>query len=117
MNHIDLDGVGIVMEAGEGDQPMRSSCRPGHDRPRWWTTTEAESHFFDLPDFDSASQRARFIVGEMGRAALGHVPGATADDPLFDYGGRPASLNDLLAAVGRDAVDELLDTVEGRNAS
>ena len=116
MNYIDLDGVGMVVEGRAVDDvamPDRSR-RSTYD---WWTTTEAESHFLDLPDFDSARQRARYIVGEMGRAALAHFPGATADDALFDYNGLPASLNDLLAVVERDAVDELLGIVEGRDAS
>jgi len=95
------------------DLPALPLDRPRHRRrTEWWTTTEAEDHFFDFPDFQSGQERVRYMVGEMGRAALTGIDGATADDPIFPHGRAMVSLNHLLALVGRDAVDDVLDHLE-----
>lgn len=114
MSGLDLTHVGTIIEAHEAsmglhDGAVMPSSRRGRRSRDWWATSDAESHFLDLPDFRSAQDRAVYMVREMARAALANIDCATADDPLFEYQGEWVSLNELLALVGRDAVDEALN--------
>lgn len=114
MSGLDLTHVGTVIDAYEAptgfhDGAMMPPFRRGRQSREWWVTSDAETHFLDLPDFRSAQDRAVYMVREMGRAALANIVGATANDPLFEYQGEWVSLNELLSIVGRDAVDEALD--------
>jgi hypothetical protein len=101
-NGFDLDGVGLTVDDIDFDIDLPADLSPSsHDRTRWqpkgwWTTTDAESQFLDYPDFESGAQRARFIVERMARTALANTPGADDDTPLFPYGDRLVTLNQLM---------------------
>lgn len=86
--------------------------RPRWQRDGWWTPTTAEAWHLDLPDFADGQDRAFYMIREMGRSALALVDGATADDAIFPTDEGVVSLNDLLASVSRDAVDEISDRLD-----
>ncbi len=103
MDGLDLTGIGLTLDDLDLDQidftddlPPLPLDRPRYRPKGWWTTTEAETHFLDYPDFDSGAQRARFVVERMARTALENMPGADDDTPLFPYGDRLVSLNELM---------------------
>ncbi|EIZ78258.1 hypothetical protein WSK_3140 [Novosphingobium sp. Rr 2-17] len=113
---IDLDGVGLTfddldldIDITDDDCSVLPLDRPRHRPADWWTTTEAEDHFLDLPDFQCAVQRTRYFVEKMARAALSGLAGATDDDPLFTLHGKPVSLNELLASIDDNAMARLND--------
>jgi len=113
---IDFANVGLTLDQLDLDEFDDDLSVLPLDRLRqrpagWWTTTEAESHFLDLPHFTSSTHRARYFIAEAGRAALANIKGATADDRLFELDGRAASLNELLESIDRDVVDDLLDVL------
>ena len=79
---------------------------PPIPRPGWWTSTPGEEHHLDLPPFSSGADRARWMVEQMGRAAMVTMEGATADDRVFPTRDGLRSLNELLRGSG-DAVDAI----------
>lgn len=97
---LDLSGIGY--EFDDLDLPPLSPLpldRLRNRRDRWWTTSEAEAFHLDLPDFDSGANRARYMVDQMGRAALATIPGSTIDDAIFPHDGVLVSLRELLATM------------------
>lgn len=110
---IDLEGIGLTLDDldlnYDDDLPPLSLDRPRYQPKGWWTLTVLEDFHLGLPSFQSGSERAHYMVARMGRAALANLNGATADDPVFEFGGSAASLNDLLARIYRDAVNDALD--------
>lgn len=96
----------------EADLPVLPP-RYRRDRPGWWTTTESEEHHLDLPPFSSGADRARWMVAEMGRAALASTEGAGEDDRVFPTTDGLKSLHELLrGAGGADAVEEAVAILE-----
>lgn len=60
---LDFDGIGLSLDDLDLDRYDDFSTLP-LDRPRyqpkgWWSTTDAEEHFLDLPPFQDAGQRAK----------------------------------------------------------
>ena len=82
--------------------------KPSWQPTEWWETSDAESLFLDVPHFDSAGDRARFFVEEMGRAYLDQE-GGSFDDPVFEYAGGLVSLNALLTIVSNIELGITLD--------
>lgn len=109
MSGLDLDDIGLSFDDLDLDGfdvphvPYRHRRQP----KGWWTTSEAEEFFYDMPPFRSGAERARYLIGDMTRAALANIEGATNDDPLFEHEGRMVSANDLVASIDSDAVDAL----------
>lgn len=108
----DLEGVGLTfddLDIRDDDGSILPLDRPRHRPADWWTTTEAEDHFLDLPDFQSGAQRTRYHIKRMARAAMSALTGATDDDPLFPYEDKLVSLNELLAMIDDNAIARLND--------
>lgn len=92
-DHFSLDGIGLTADTLNLDAIDFDALRDDfpafptklrHQAKGWWTTTEAEEFYLDLPPFRSAQERALYMITQMCRAALTDVPGSTAEDPLFD---------------------------------
>lgn len=103
----DLEGIGFTLDDLDLCGLVDDLAPLPLDRPRyrpkgWWTTTEAEAHFLDLPDFEDGAQRTRFMIAQMARAS-----GADDDEPVIPYMGRMVSLNELLATIGNKAIERL----------
>ncbi len=111
---LDLDGIGIGLTLDDLDLDLDIADLPSLDRQtrhrsEWWETTEDESHFLDLPTFDSASHRARHMVERMARQTLANAPsGVTDDDPVLPYQNRFVSLHELLADMDARELSILL---------
>ena len=106
---LDLDGIGY--EVDDLDLPPPSPLpldRPGNRRGSWWSTSDEEAHHLDLSDFETGADRARYMVDQMGRAALAMIPGSTAHDAIFPLDGVLVSLRELLAIMDARELATLL---------
>lgn len=112
---LDLGGIGLTLDDLDLDiADLPSLDRQTRHRSEWWETTEDESHFLDLPTFDSAAHRARYMVERMARQALVSAPcGVTDDDPILPYQDRFVSLHELLADMDARELSILLGPDDG----
>lgn len=104
---IDWGDVGSLVTLDDFEAGDDLPVMPSIPRPGWWTTTESEEHHLDLPPFSDGADRARWMVEQMGRAALASMEGVSDHDRVFPTRGGLMSLHELLGAAGGDAVDAI----------